>query len=127
MASAPPLRRTLLAAASHFNAGRYFEAHEAIEEGLDDVPDELWELFIGLIQVAVGYHKVKQELWSGAERMLALGLAKLEPFAANAGDLNLDPLRARVRDDLARLREGNFDGDAFRRAPPRLQPFAFRE
>jgi cytochrome c-type biogenesis protein CcmH/NrfG len=31
-------RAALLAAAREFNSGRYFEAHEALEEALDDLP-----------------------------------------------------------------------------------------
>src|SRR5690606_26855285 len=92
-----PVREALVRAARELNAGRPFEAHEALEEALDDVPDELWELFLGLIQVAVGYHKLDQELWSGAVRMLGLGLAKLEPLPADAGGVKLETLRARVR------------------------------
>ena len=35
------VRRAILEAAREFNAGRFFEAHEAIEEVLDDTPDGL--------------------------------------------------------------------------------------
>jgi predicted metal-dependent hydrolase len=118
------LRSLLLAAAREFNSGRYFEAHEAIEEGLDDVPDELWELCIGLIQIAVGYHKTTQGLWSGAAKMLGLGLQKVEPFAADAGGIHLEALRRRVREDIARLAAGRYDAKAAARNPPRLQPLA---
>ena len=120
------LRSLLVPAAREFNAGRYFEAHEAIEEGLDDVPDDLWDLCIGLIQIAVGYHKTTQGLWTGAAKMLGLGLQKVEPFAADAGGINLEALRARVRDDLAHVAAGRYDADAGARNPPRLQPLADR-
>jgi predicted metal-dependent hydrolase len=118
------LRRLLVAAAREFNTGRYFEAHEVIEEGLDDVPDDLWDLCIGLIQIAVGYHKTTQGSWPGAMKMLGLGLEKIEPFAADAGGINLEGLRKRVRDDIAKLRAGGFDCDEAQRDPPRLQPLA---
>lgn len=116
------LRAVVINAAREFNAGRYFEAHEVLEEGLDAVPDTQWELFIGLIQIAVGYHKTTQQLWSGARRMLALGLDKVAPFPAAAAGVNLETLRQRVRDDLAELRSGTFDEGKFARHPPRLQP-----
>ncbi len=54
------LRAVIIAAARQFNAGRYFEAHEILEDGLETVPDELWNLLLGLIQIAVGYHKLMQ-------------------------------------------------------------------
>jgi predicted metal-dependent hydrolase len=120
------LRPLLLAAAREFNAGRYFEAHEAIEDGLDDVPDDLWDLCIGLIQIAVGYHKTTQGLWSGAAKMLGLGLEKVEPFAADAGGVNLEALRAHVRADIARLAAGSYDTEAAACNPPRLQPLSER-
>lgn len=118
------MRKVIIDAAREFNSGRYFEAHEVLEEGLDDVPGEQWELFIGLIQIAVGYHKVTQELWSGATRMLELGLEKMTPFSDDATGLHIEALRGRVRSDIDRLHQGRFDSEAFRRNPPRLQPLA---
>ena len=116
------LQRWLIDAAREFNAGRYFEAHEVLEEALDEVPEHMWELFIGLIQIAVGYHKVTQQLWSGARRMLQRGLEKVEPFPPEAAGINLEALRQCVRTDIERLHGGRFDAAAWRRHPPRLQP-----
>jgi predicted metal-dependent hydrolase len=122
MSSVEPLRATLIEAARAFNNGRYFEAHEVIEEGLDDAPAELWELYVGLIQIAVGYHKVTQQRWSGAAHMLQIGLEKVTAYSPAAGGVNLELLRARVRADIAQLSAGHFDSGAFARQPPRLQP-----
>jgi len=116
------LQRWLIDAAREFNAGRYFEAHEVLEEALDEAPEHMWELFIGLIQIAVGYHKVTQQLWSGARRMLQRGLEKVEPFPPEAAGINLEALRQRVRTDIERLHGGRFDAAAWRRHPPRLRP-----
>jgi predicted metal-dependent hydrolase len=112
----------IIDAARAFNAGEYFEAHEILEDRLDDVPDDLWDLFVGLIQIAVGYHKVTQELWSGARHMLQIGVQKVTRYSATAGGVNLESLRERVRDDIANLNAGSFDREAFVRQPPRLQP-----
>lgn len=117
-----PERSAILAAAREFNGGRYFEAHEALEEALEELPDELWELFLGLIQVAVGYHKATQELWSGAERMLRIGLEKLEPLPDRFGGVALGDLRARAAADQAALARGRFDRERFRTDPPRFRP-----
>ncbi len=116
------LQRVLIDAAREFNAGHYFEAHEVLEEALDEVPEHMWELFIGLIQIAVGYHKATQQLWSGARRMLQRGLEKVEPFPPEAAGINLEALRQRVRIDIERLHGGGFGAAAWRRYPPRLQP-----
>jgi hypothetical protein len=118
----PELRRAMMAAAREFNAGRYFEAHEALEEALDEVPDDLFPLVVGLIQVAVGYHKLTQGLLPGAERMLGLGLDKLAPYAADAGGVDVAALRARAGEDLAALRGGALDATRLADRPPRLVP-----
>lgn len=115
-------RDALISAAREFNGGRYFEAHEALEEALDDVPDDQWNLFLGLIQIAVGYHKVTQQLWSGAARMLSIGLEKVDDLPPHFGGVNLAPLRDRARADRDALERRQFDEAAFRVDPPRLQP-----
>jgi hypothetical protein len=56
--------------------------------------------------------------------MLSLGLEKIEPFDADAGGINLEALRQRVRDDIASLEAGRFEAEEMRRNPPRLQPLA---
>ena len=118
------LRAVIIAAAKEFNARRYFEAHEVLEDGLEAVPDELWDLFLGLIQIAVAYHKLTQRRWGGAARMFELGLQKAERFPADAAGVHLEALRQRVRRDLAALHAGDFDAAELARRPPRLQPCA---
>lgn len=120
MSDQAALRPLLLDAARELNAGRYFEAHEVLEESLDAVPDELWPLFLGLIQVAVGYHKTQQGLLPGAERMLEIGLEKLAPFAPDVLGVAVGALRERARRDLERLRAG--ETVDLRDDPPRLLP-----
>ena len=120
------VRAAILVAAREFNAGRYFEAHEALEEALDEVPEDLWSLFLGLIQVAVGYHKSTQPRRPGAARMLESGLEKLAPHANDAAGIDLGALRARARHDLDLLRAGSFDAEEFARHPPRLRPLRAR-
>ena len=120
------VRDALIAAAREFNQGQYFEAHEALEEALDDVPDEQWELFLGLIQISVGYHKITQGLFSGAARMLHIGLAKVDPLPGNFAGVHLAALRERAHADLEALETRTFDAESFRRTPPRLQPRPLR-
>lgn len=119
------LRRVLRAAARELNAGRFFEAHEALEEALDDVPDALWPLFLGLVQVAVGYHK-RAHGFAGAERMLALGLEKLAPLPGDALGFDLASFRARAEDEVAAARAGRPGPASLEARPPRLLPVARR-
>ena len=71
----------LAEAASLFNAGRYFEAHEVLErlwlaaEGLDR------DLYQGVLQVAVGLHHEARGNRKGAASMLAKGVSRLAPLA----------------------------------------------
>jgi predicted metal-dependent hydrolase len=100
-----------------FNAGQFFEAHEAFEDLLDEVEeDERWDLLIALIQVAVGYHK-----WTsghpGAARMLGLALEKLAAFPDVAWGIDVGTLRASV----ARDRTAAEDVATRAATPPRIQ------
>lgn len=115
------LQRLILRAARELNAGRYFEAHEELEERLDDVPDAYWPLFLGLIQVAVGYHKLASG-HDGAARMLDIGVEKLAPFAGDVLGIDLATLRERARRDLELLRGGGDALGELQRDPPRLVP-----
>lgn len=94
----------LLRSIKDFNSGRYFEAHEALEDALDAVEDDddTWQLFLGLIRVAVGYHKWTSG-YPGARTMLVMGLDTLDPLPDGCGGVRLEALRQRVRQDLDRL------------------------
>lgn len=103
-----------------FNAGAYFEAHEAFEELLDEVEgDDRWALLLALIQVAVGYHKAANG-HPGAARMLRLGGEKLAPFPATACGVAVEVLRQRVAEDLTLLDRGESLDARLAEAPPRI-------
>ena len=96
-----PHHPALLRSIKDFNSGHYFEAHEHLEEALDEVENDVrWELFVGLIQVAVGYHKHVSG-YPGGEKMLSLGLEKLSLLPNMCAGVRLEELRRRVREDLA--------------------------
>ncbi|MGH7966504.1 MAG: DUF309 domain-containing protein [Candidatus Binatia bacterium] len=108
----------LLLGIKHFNSGRYFEAHEHLEEALDEVEDqaETWELFIGLIRIAVGYHKYGAD-YPGGEKILRLGLQTVSPLPEVCAGVRLEELRQRVREDLA---DSGGVQERLRREPPRI-------
>lgn len=64
--------------------GRYFEAHEALEEGWKAAAGAEKTLLQGLIQVAAGLHRLSLDAKSpdGARYLLDRGLAKLRASAA---------------------------------------------
>ena len=113
----PGLRTAL----REYNAGRFFECHEALEELLDDTAEADWSFVLGLIQVAVGYHKLTSG-HPGGEKLLAMGLEKLAPYADDHGGLDVARLRAGVEADLARVAEARRAGGDAVPHPPQLLP-----
>jgi predicted metal-dependent hydrolase len=110
-----------VAGVAHFNAGEFFEAHEAFEALLDAVEsDARWDLLVALIQVAVGYHKGRAA-HPGCERMLRLGATKLCAFDAHAFGVDVAALRGRVAEDLAALARGEAMAARLVADPPRLR------
>ena len=125
-ATTPPMtpaerRRLLVDAARTFNSRQYFEAHERLEEGLETADDHEFALLLGLIQVAVGYHKLSQGLTGGGAQMLARGVRKLEALAPASTELRIELLLRRARADIDAVARGVFNGGALARDPPRLQ------
>jgi predicted metal-dependent hydrolase len=116
----PRFPPAIAGAVRHFNAGRFFEAHEGFEELLDRVEeDERWELAVALVQVAVGYHKASAG-HAGVERMLGLAAAKLAAFPSIVAGIDVEALRRRVGEDIAILaREGSLCA-RLDEAPPRI-------
>ncbi|MBI3767917.1 MAG: DUF309 domain-containing protein [Deltaproteobacteria bacterium] len=115
----------LQAALREYNAGRFFECHEALEELLDDTAAEDWNFVLGLIQIAVGYHKLTAG-HAGGEKLLAMGLKKLAPYADDHCGVDLARLRAGVAVDLERLAAARRDGRPLAPVPPRLLPASRR-
>jgi predicted metal-dependent hydrolase len=80
-----------------FNAGRFWEAHEAWEAAWLVEDGDVRQMLQGLIQVAAGYFKaLVQRRPRAAAKLLGSGLAKLEPIPDSLGGLRLEPLRRAV-------------------------------
>ena len=100
-----------------FNAGRFFEAHDAWEELWREAVGPRRTFLQGLIQIAAGFLKDQRGAPESAARLLEMGLEKLGSGAAPAGALR--DFAAAV-DDVARLRRGG--GAAHRGDPYPLLP-----
>jgi len=52
-----------------FNAGEYFEAHEALENAWNDEPGEVRDLYRGILQIAVAYLHITRGNYNGAVKV----------------------------------------------------------
>jgi hypothetical protein len=97
--------------ASHFDAGRFFDAHEVWEERwlvLTDGPDRI--LLQGLIQIAAGFHKLLSAgSKEAASRLLAKGLGKLEQCPDLVAEKGIGPFCDDVRTCAHYIETGQFD------------------
>jgi predicted metal-dependent hydrolase len=121
MTEPPRFPPAVAAAVRDFNAGRFFEAHEAFEELLDDVEaDARWDLAVALVQTSVAYHKLANG-HPGGGRMLALAAEKLARFPAVAYGIDVGGLRRRVAADREAAAAGEAIRDRVRSSPPRIE------
>ena len=94
-----------------FNAGRYFEAHEALEDAWREAPihGARRRHLQGLVQLAVAFHHQSTGNWQGAGSVLERALRNLSGAEESFPELNLDALRTSLapwREHLASARSG---------------------
>ena len=78
---------------ARFNAGEFFEAHEAWEEIWLRAPAEEKAFLQGIIQVAAAFHHYMRGNLGGAKSLLAAGLAKIKEYPHGHWGINLGKLR----------------------------------
>ena len=94
-----------------FNAGRYFEAHEAWEQAWLVEQGDARVLLQGLIQVAAGCHKAREGQAAGCVRLIRAGLEKLERVGASApGIAEFTRAMASAHSKALRWERGEEDG-----------------
>jgi predicted metal-dependent hydrolase len=116
-ASPPPL---LVEGVRLFNAGRWFEAHEVLEDAWRAEPTELRRLYQGLLQVGVGLHHASRGNLRGALRLLDRGMGRLEPFRPRCLGLDVEALLR----DAAAAREALAEPGGLERFRPSEAPRA---
>src|SRR5579871_3237838 len=87
-----------------FNRGEFFEAHEAMEEAMEqpDAEDD-WEFYLGLLRAAVAHHKLSQGEASSAIIHLKAALGLLAPYPDRHQGIKLRELRYALSARLSRL------------------------
>jgi len=78
--SKPDFKKHFLEGIHHFNARRFWEAHEAWETIWLEAESDLDQYLQGLIQLAAAYHHVQRGTYRGAPRLFAAALKRLEAF-----------------------------------------------
>lgn len=64
----------------HFNALRFWDAHESWEDLWLVAQSDLEQFLQGLIQLAAAYHHVRRGTWRGGVRLFEAALRRLEAF-----------------------------------------------
>lgn len=77
-----------------FNAGRYFEAHEAWEDLWRQTQGPLRLFYQGLVQAAVGLHHLAHGNPNGARTQITKSLSKLEEYPGRFCQINNQKLIA---------------------------------
>jgi len=89
-----------------FNAGRFFEAHEWIEEIWQFERGPVRDLYKGLIQVAAGFVHISRGNQFGASRLLTTALGYLDPYRSAAGmGWDVETIARDTEDALRRVHE----------------------
>jgi predicted metal-dependent hydrolase len=83
-----------------FNAGRFFDAHEILEDAWREVPrhSPLRRHLQGLVQLAVAFHHESTGNHVGARSVLERAMRNLNGADSSFPDLDLDRLRAALED-----------------------------
>ena len=82
-----------------WNAGRFYDCHDAFETIWRSTTPEPRDLFQGLIQVAIGlYHYLARNKPHVALRVLGKGCRRLEPLAPTSHGIDLADLLAHVEE-----------------------------
>jgi len=79
---------------AHFNAKKFFEAHEFWEEIWLVEPEPEKTFLQGLIQITAAFHHYQRANPEGAESLLASGIVKLTRFPDDHHGLAIGELRA---------------------------------
>ena len=90
-------------------AGRYFEAHEELEEAWRAAPTEERDFFQGLVHVAVAWYQAGRGNRVGCERQLEKAARRLEAYAPQHRGVDVSSLLAQVSATQAVVAAGSLE------------------
>lgn len=77
-----------------FNAGKYFEAHEALEVAWLEEKGKIRDLYRGILQVGVAYLHITRGNYNGAVKVYARSLKWLKGWPAVCRGIRVEELRS---------------------------------
>lgn len=89
-----------------FNSGKFFEAHEALEDAWNAEPGKVRELYRGILQIAVAYLHITRGNYLGAVKVYGRSQKWLKDWPAVCRGIQVDELRRNaqtVMDEVNRL------------------------
>lgn len=95
--------------------GRYFEAHEELEEAWRAAAPEERDFFQGLVHVAVAWYQAGRGRPVATASQLEKASRRLAPFAPGHRGVDVDDVLEQIRAAEARVAAGSLDLD-----PPKL-------
>jgi hypothetical protein len=106
-----PPAETIAEAQRLFDADMPFHAHEVLEDAWKAAPDDERSLWQGLAQLAVGLTHLRRGNASGGRKVIARGVVRLRPYAAQPPHgLDVPGLVLWSTDVLAALDQGLGEG-----------------
>ena len=100
---------------AEIRAGRYFVAHEELEDAWRAAPAEERDFFQGLVHVAVAWYQAGRGRPVATGRQLEKAVLRLTPFAPEHRGVDIDGVLAQVEVAQKRVTGGSLDLD-----PPRI-------
>jgi uncharacterized protein len=88
---------------SEFNSGKFFECHDTLEEIWHGTRGAARDFLQGLIQIAVGFYHLGNANTTGGRSQFEKALAKLTPYPRQYLGVDLDALRAEVREWIRKI------------------------
>jgi uncharacterized protein len=90
-------------------SGRYFAAHEELEEAWRAAPAEERDFFQGLVHVAVAWYQAGRSRPVATARQLQKAARRLAPFAPAHRGIDVEAVLAQVEAAQARVAAGSLD------------------
>ncbi len=88
-----------------FNAGKYFEAHEALEDAWRETREPIRELYRGILQAAVVYLHISRNNYLGAIKVYVRSQKWLVDWPETCRGVNVGKLRRDLGEAVSRVRE----------------------